>query len=1056
MAHVAGHEVGRISGPLLKTNLQRTSDLAFETDLLYIAHTNGKIGIKDDAPAFDLSIAGTTYASAGIIATNLANLGNFTVNSTGFNAPTGDITIGLVDGNGNPKAGDIVMNELRTASLSFTNSTISSSDDIVIQPGPGTGIFRIPTDLKSYGDIHATGDITFDGNLLISGDDASEDTITIGGELDSNLVPDQTLTYDLGSNTQRWGHIYTNRILDLNDVAIQGDLSFNGIAVNLGIVNKWYVSTNGIDSSPGDHPNFAFATIKRAIQAVEESTAGPHEIHILAGEYEEEFPLEIPMNTTIKGFSLRSVTVKPTVATQNKDAFLLNEASLVSDLTVKDFYYDSGNDTGYAFRFAPNAALIGKSPYVQNATVLTKGSTITVADPRGFDSGDAGKGVLLDASTVDPSSYSASMLFNAVTFITPGVDAVTVKNGSRMEFIDCFTYFAGRGVYMEHTLNQYTPSAGTYDPATGVMTLTIGNHTMREGETITIANDSLTFTCAMDGHATDHTYPRSTDPYSGRKVTITETTATTFTCNVGVSSNTTAHLFKSATANSVTEGSMNEVRSIASAFVYGNKGIEADGNGCLAYLISHNFAYIGVGKDVTNDISLVNQFAEVLESNGAKVTFVSQDQGSDFRVGNNFFVDASKGTTSIDITNSELTGSSLTIGRNNITFIDATKIETGNFRISNNTIQSLVNEINVSSAGGTINFNSNVSMQKNVTVSNNATIGGTGINFGNDSNDVVDFSMDINQDLIPSTDGAHNLGTINRQWKKINNTKTVIEDVEIHNNNITAWNTNQDLNLRGSGTGFVKVADLNFKTNISTSSSDVVINSNTKSTIINSTDALGLPIGTTGQDPAQAQSLRFNTSLGNFVSYTTGSTILSGVTDFDKDTYISTASNQYTFFADGTPTAQITGAGTLDAIAVSSNNQTKLDGNTITVGSNGGQGGVTANGTGRVLFDSSEWEIGNSDWYVTGTNSDFDFEFTGIKRNTYLHFDTTKAAIMPLGAQAVRPVTARQGELWWNQTTNTLEVYTGTEWVTSVGSQEITVTEAFAEELNVLYELILS
>ena len=50
MAHVAGHEVGRISGPLLKSNLQRTSDLAFETDLLYIAHTNGKIGIKDDAP----------------------------------------------------------------------------------------------------------------------------------------------------------------------------------------------------------------------------------------------------------------------------------------------------------------------------------------------------------------------------------------------------------------------------------------------------------------------------------------------------------------------------------------------------------------------------------------------------------------------------------------------------------------------------------------------------------------------------------------------------------------------------------------------------------------------------------------------------------------------------------------------------------------------------------------------------------------------------------------------------------------------------------------------
>ena len=73
-----------------------------------------------------------------------------------------------------------------------------------------------------------------------------------------------------------------------------------------------------------------------------------------------------------------------------------------------------------------------------------------------------------------------------------------------------------------------------------------------------------------------------------------------------------------------------------------------------------------------------------------------------------------------------------------------------------------------------------------------------------------------------------------------------------------------------------------------------------------------------------------------------------------------------------------------------------------------------------------------------------------------MHFDTTKAAVMPYGAQAVRPVNARQGELWWNQTNSTLEVYTGSEWVTSVGSQEITVTQQFAEELNVIYDLILA
>ena len=38
--------LGRISGPLLKANLQREADLSVETDLLYIGHTDGKIGIN--------------------------------------------------------------------------------------------------------------------------------------------------------------------------------------------------------------------------------------------------------------------------------------------------------------------------------------------------------------------------------------------------------------------------------------------------------------------------------------------------------------------------------------------------------------------------------------------------------------------------------------------------------------------------------------------------------------------------------------------------------------------------------------------------------------------------------------------------------------------------------------------------------------------------------------------------------------------------------------------------------------------------------------------------
>ena len=82
---------------------------------------------------------------------------------------------------------------------------------------------------------------------------------------------------------------------------------------------------------------------------------------------------------------------------------------------------------------------------------------------------------------------------------------------------------------------QWTPSNATYDPATGDLVLTIGTHTLSVGEGIVIENDSLTFTCAMDGNSTNHTYPRAgIDEYSSKSVTITacDYAAGTITVNV--------------------------------------------------------------------------------------------------------------------------------------------------------------------------------------------------------------------------------------------------------------------------------------------------------------------------------------------------------------------------------------------------------------------------------------------------------------------------------------------------------------------------------------------
>jgi hypothetical protein len=126
----------------------------------------------------------------------------------------------------------------------------------------------------------------------------------------------------------------------------------------------------------------------------------------------------------------------------------MNGESTVSFLTVKNFYYNSTNNTGYAFRFANGMKTTTRSPYVQYITTITQGSVTTLSDPRGFDQGDAGRGALADGAVCDPLCKDPALLFHAVTFICPNADGITATNGVRVEWLNSFTYFAYRGIYL--------------------------------------------------------------------------------------------------------------------------------------------------------------------------------------------------------------------------------------------------------------------------------------------------------------------------------------------------------------------------------------------------------------------------------------------------------------------------------------------------------------------------------------------------------------------------------------------------------------------------------
>ena len=709
-------QIGRISGPLLEENLLRNGvDIAFRnntstTQLLYIDVNNRRIGVNLNNPSYELEIFGTTR-TIDLITDDLV-FPNLRIEDNEINAVVGNINLDAADA--------IILSNLETSEFTISDnriSTIRSNADIDLIPN-GTGSVDIYNNLRVLGGLHATGNITLDGTITF-GNELSQDTVDFNVDINSDIVPDQNEIYDLGRPTKRWLLLEAQSI-NGNIVTTSG-IDVAGTLLSSRQGNIFYVAVNGNDSNVGDHPQGPFATIRRALDAADASNGGPVTVFVFPGTYQEQLPLVVPSNVSIIGEDLRNTIVVPDTSSQSEDVFHMNGETTIQNITVKDFYYDSVNNTGHAFRFAPNAVISSRSPYIQNVSVITKGSTTSISDPRGFNAGDAGRGAYIDGAELNSSSFDASMLFHSCTFITPGVDAITMTNGVRVEWLNGFTYFANRGLY---------------------------------------AVDGVTGRTSQDG---------STTIYGA------------------------------------------EVRAIGSASVYGNYGAVADGPDTLMYLIGHNFGYIGSGLDSSNDKSLAIQANEALELNSGKIHFTSTDHLGNFRVGDTFFVDFETGTTSIDT--SGITFNDLAVMQigtaPDVTTITFDKIDTGNIRISGNTVETLVGDINFDSASGNINLNSNVNIAKNLAMTGNFNFDGSLNLIGNAYTDTVDLNVDINQNFNPNLDTTYNLGALDKQWSNVWLSEANINSVRIFDNVIQTQDSNANLELRANGTGKVLIPNSN-------------------------------------------------------------------------------------------------------------------------------------------------------------------------------------------------------------------------------------------------------
>ncbi len=690
-----GVEIGRISGPLLANNLLRQgTDLAFETDLLYLDVNSGKVGIKTSTPSKELEVDGKTTSTNAIVDTK-ANIADLVFISNKIQNLTGSITV-IPDQLTDPT---ISTKRVQTSKLDFFNKSISTlvaNDNIELSPnGTGTTVFNT-NKVKVNGDLHATGNVTFDGNIIIGSDDT--DYIDFNADFASDIIPNADAAFDLGSTDKRWNTLYSTTV-NSSSITVPA-ITVNDIDVLFRPQKVYYVSSNGADTNYGNHLHSTFATIKHALSVAQSGDT----VYIFPGTYQEEFPLTVPQGVTVTGDGIRAVTISPTVLTQENNAFLLNGESTVENLTVRNFYYNSTNDTGYAFAFASGFTVSTRSPYIRNVTVITDDALLP-----------AGRGALVDGSIATALSREASMLFHAVTFLLKNADGITATNGARVEWLNSFTYYCYRGIHLT------------------------------EG-TLGFASLGVKFGA--------------------------------------------------------------EMRSINSANVYGTYGAIADGAHTLGYLIGHNFGYIGSGTNTDNDDRLSNQANEVIELNNGTIYFDSMDHKGNYRVGDVFFVEQSTGNVFFNAQsiNFSATGSITLSGPEQLTIVDATKIQTGNIKIHDNTIESIVGDVNVFAASGSTYLNTTVNVTGNTVVSGDTIIQGN-VFLGDTQFDIVTMLPQLTQDIKPGANNTYNLGVKSPApyiWNTLFNTALDVDGIiSVTNNTISTQLNNNNLLFSANGTGSV-------------------------------------------------------------------------------------------------------------------------------------------------------------------------------------------------------------------------------------------------------------
>jgi hypothetical protein len=458
------------------------------------------------------------------------------------------------------------------------------------------------------------------------------------------------------------------------------------------------------------------------------------------------------------------------------------------------------------------------------------------------------------------------MLFNEVTFFTPNNKGIVATNGARIEYLNCFNYFASQAVI------GIAGTVGIAGSANAKLKFNNPSISPSVDDVVKLyENDSVVAVGTITSY--DSGYARIGGKGHG-----------TFT-SVGVGATQDVRLFQS---DGVTQtGTVDailladykmfgaEMRSIGCAFQYGDQGVVADGVGVELRLFSINFNHIGSGKDFSNDPTIAIQANEVTELNDGKVSFVSVDQDSNFRVGNSFVINQDTGSVSFASTSYSLdiTGDIDVTDGTNTSNLSPTSLTVGTLRIAADTLLSTSGDININPSGsGETNIDGNLNVSGILTAS---VLQVSSIQKGDTSISIEDTG----------SNGTVRIYTDNVEQIEINGSQTVINN-NLLVSGVSTFSSSLDinsyvdisngLNISGNGLNVAGISTFNS-----------ILDANSGVNIFNGLTVSGVSTFASSIDANNGVDISNGLSVSGISTFSTGASISNGLSVSGVSTFSS-------------------------------------------------------------------------------------------------------------------------------------------------------------------------